>query len=176
MKKIIAFGGSNSKASINKQLASYAASLVGNAEVEVLDLNDYPLPLYGFDLENEAGFPANVQAFSDKIEGADGIVLSLAEHNGSFSTAFKNIFDWVSRVEGKVFRDKPMLLLSTSPGPRGGASVLASAVAGFPYRGGNIIASLSLPSFFDNFSDGAVSDETLNNQLKEAADKLSAAL
>ena len=57
MKKIIAFAGSNSKQSINKQLATYAASLVENVEVTVLDLNDFELPLYGMDYENEHGIP-----------------------------------------------------------------------------------------------------------------------
>ena len=67
MKKILAFAGSNSKTSINKQLATYAASLVGNAEVNVVDLNDYPLPLYGIDLENVSGIPENAQVFLDFI-------------------------------------------------------------------------------------------------------------
>ena len=48
----MAFAGSNSKTSINKQLAKYAASLVENAEVTTLDLNDFELPVYGMDLEN----------------------------------------------------------------------------------------------------------------------------
>ena len=50
MKKIIAFGGSNSKNSINKELAAYTANQINNVEVEVLDLNDFELPLYGIDL------------------------------------------------------------------------------------------------------------------------------
>ncbi|MEO8255397.1 MAG: NAD(P)H-dependent oxidoreductase, partial [Flavobacterium sp.] len=51
--KITAFGGSNSKHSINKHFATYAASLFENADVEVLDLNDFAMPLFSVDLEKE---------------------------------------------------------------------------------------------------------------------------
>ena len=80
MKKIIAFAGSNSKQSINKQLATYAANQIKDATVEVLDLNDYELPIYGIDYEQEHGIPDNAKVFLDKIKASDGIVLSLAEH------------------------------------------------------------------------------------------------
>ena len=77
MKNIIAFAGSNSKQSINKQLATYAANLVNNVAVEVLDLNDFKLPIYGIDYEIEHGIPDNAKTFLEKIKDADGIVLSV---------------------------------------------------------------------------------------------------
>ena len=171
MKKVIAFAGSNSKNSINKQLAEYAANQISNVEVEVLDLNDFELPLYGIDLENEHGIPDNAQLFLDKIKLSDGIVLSLAEHNGAYSTVFKNIFDWMSRIDGKLWSDKPMLLMATSPGGRGGATVLEIAKGRFPYMGGNIVADFSLPFFGNNFSDEGIKDEELAQQLNEAVSK-----
>ena len=61
-----------------------------------------------------------------------------------------------------------MLLLSTSPGARGGQSVLDIALARFPYMGGNIVGSMSFPSFYDNFKDG----EIVNVNLKENLYKL----
>lgn len=167
MKTIIAFAGSNSKNSINKQLASYAASLVGNVEVKVLDLNDYQLPMYGIDFETTHGIPENAQKFLDEIKAADGIVLSLAEHNGAYASVFKNLFDWISRIDGKLWGNKPMLLMATSPGARGGATVLDVARGRFPYMGGNIVGSFSLPSFADNFSDGKINNNTLNDNLLE---------
>ena len=127
MKNIIAFAGSNSKNSINKQLAVYTANQVDGANVTVIDLNDFDLPLYGMDLEMEQGIPADAQRFLDMIKSADGIVLSLAEHNGAYSTAFKNAFDWMSRIDGKLWSDVPMFLMATSPGGRGGATVLEIA-------------------------------------------------
>ncbi|CAM1364173.1 NADPH-dependent FMN reductase [Tenacibaculum litoreum] len=168
MKKIIAFAGSNSKKSINKQLVTYASGLLDEAEVSVLDLNDYPLPIYGIDKEMEEGIPENAAKFLEKIKEADGIAVSLAEHNGNFTVAFKNIIDWMSRIEQKVWHNKPMLLLSTSPGGRGGASSMAIAKNGFPHMGANVIADFSLPKFYDNFNDGRVVNEEFNKKIKEA--------
>jgi len=168
MKKIIAFAGSNSKKSINKQLVTYASGLLDEAEVSVLDLNDYPLPIYGIDKEMEEGIPENAAKFLEKIKEADGIAVSLAEHNGNFTVAFKNIIDWMSRIEQKVWHNKPMLLLSTSPGGRGGESSMAIAKNGFPHMGANVIADFSLPKFYDNFNDGRVVKEEFNEKIKEA--------
>lgn len=165
-KKIIALGGSNSKNSINKTLAAYAANKVQNAQVRVLDLNDYSLPLYSIDLENEEGIPSAASALLNEIKNADGIVLSLAEHNGAYSTAFKNAFDWMSRIDGKLWSDVPMLLMSTSPGARGGATVLEIAKGRFPYMGGNVVAELSFPSFYDNFKEGKVANTELVELMK----------
>jgi len=161
MKNVIAFAGSNSKNSINKQLVIYASSLVKNVNVRVLDLNDFDLPLYGIDYETEHGIPDTAKQFLEIIKSSDGIVLSLAEHNGAYSSAFKNLFDWMSRIDGKFWNEKPMLLMATSPGGRGGATVLEIAKGRFPYMGGNIIADFSLPSFGQNFSESGIVDDVL---------------
>lgn len=165
MKNIIAFAGSDSKTSINKQLATYAASLVDGVEVNVLDLNDFDLPLYSMNLELEEGIPEAAKKFLDLIKSSDGIVLSLAEHNGTYATVFKNLFDWMSRIDGKLWSDKPMLLMATSPGARGGATGLEIAKGRFGFMGGNIVSTFSLPSFGDNFSNGKITNLELNNQL-----------
>ncbi|UTW63601.1 NAD(P)H-dependent oxidoreductase [bacterium SCSIO 12741] len=167
MKKIVALGGSTSKTSINKKFATYVAHQLENTETEVVDLNDYELPLFSVDLEAEIGSPENAQRLNDVLDSADAIVLSLAEHNGSFPAAFKNAMDWVSRIEMKLWRKKPMLLLSTSPGGRGGASVLATAKTLFPHAGANIIADFSLPSFHSNFSKNGIQDEQLRGALED---------
>ncbi|MFH6769430.1 NADPH-dependent FMN reductase [Gaetbulibacter aquiaggeris] len=168
MKKIIAFAGTNSKTSINKQLVTYSASLLNEVDVTILDLNDFELPLYGVDFEKEHGIPQNAHIFLDLIKSSDGLMLSLAEHNGAYSTAFKNLFDWMSRIEGKTFFDKPMLLLATSPGGRGGESVLNIAKDRFPRHNANIVEIYSLPFFGNNFSNGKIVDDELNLQLKNA--------
>lgn len=167
--KIIAFAGSNSKNSINKRLAIYASHLFENADVEVLDLNDYEMPLFGVDIEKVIGAHPLAKAFLDKIYQADVLVVSLAENNGNYAVAFKNIFDWCSRINGKIFQEKPMLLMATSPGARGGATVLEIAKNAFPRFGAIIIATFSLPSFNDNFDveKGIISNTELDLQLKE---------
>src|SRR5690606_29870787 len=168
MKQIIAFAGSTSKTSINKQLVTYTASLVDNAQATVLDLNDFSLPLFSVDLQKEQGIPDNALKFLDYIKNSDGIVVSLAEHNGAYSAAFKNIFDWMSRAEQKLFMDKPMLLMATSTGARGGASVLEIAKDRFPRHSAQVVATFSLPLFNNNFSNGKVSNDDLNSDLKSA--------
>ncbi|WP_298496485.1 NAD(P)H-dependent oxidoreductase [uncultured Algibacter sp.] len=176
MKNIIAFAGSNSKTSINKQLSIYAASLVENVETTVLDLNDFDLPLYGIDLENEKGIPENAHKFLETIKSSDGIILSLAEHNGAYATVFKNLFDWMSRIDGKLWSEKPMLLMATSPGVRGGVTVLEIAKGRFSFMGGNIITDFSFPSFGDNFKDGKVINDDLNKELKSKVELFKNAL
>ncbi|QYJ67680.1 NADPH-dependent FMN reductase [Flavobacterium litorale] len=167
--KILAFAGSSSTQSINKHLATYAASLFEGGEVEVLDLNDYELPLFSVDKEAVLGKPALATTFLDKISASDLIVLSLAEHNGSFSAAFKNIYDWASRQRKAVFNDKPMLLLATSPGKRGGSSILEMAKTVLPRYNANIRATFSLPSFHENFDieAGKISNNVLDAALKD---------
>lgn len=172
--KLLAFGASTSSTSINRQLANFAANQVADAEVTDLDLSQFSLPIYSSDEEEANGIPADARAFKDLITSHDGIVVSLAEHNGSYAAAFKNLYDWVSRIDQSVWADKPMLLLSTSPGGRGGMTVMEAAKATFPRMGADLKASFSLPSFYDNFSPEGIADAGLADQLTEAIQALSA--
>lgn len=167
MKRILAFGGSTSSTSINKQLATYASSLLNDVEVEVLDMNDYNTVLFSVD-EEKNGFPEVIQTLNEKFQSADGFVISLAEHNGSYASAYKNTLDWLSRVERNVFNNKPMLLMASSPGGRGGASVLEAAKAYYPRLAANIVATFSLGKFYDVFKEGKIIDQDLDTSLKEA--------
>lgn len=177
MKKILALGASTSSGSINRELAAFAASQVAGAEVTELDLRGYQLPIYSADEEEENGAPADAQTFLDAIRSHDAIVISMAEHNGSYTAAFKNLYDWASRLDQKVWADKPMLLLATSPGARGGATVLEAAKATFPRMGAQLVASFSLPAFYENFSSGeGVSDAELRAGLDAAIAELAAVL
>ncbi len=160
--KIIAFGASNSKKSINKKLATFAAQQFLNSEIEILDLNEYEMPIYSIDDELSNAVPEKAILFADKIDSSDLVIISFAEHNGSYTVAFKNIFDWVSRVPNRTaFGDKKMFLLATSEGKMGAKTVLNSAVARFPYNGGNVIAHFSLPEFSKNFDEnkGIINEE-----------------
>jgi chromate reductase len=167
--KILAFAGSSSKSSINKHLAIYAAGLFENGEIEVLDLNDYELPLFSVDREQEIGKPEIARVFLEKMAAPDLIVLSLAEHNHAYSVAFKNIFDWASRQDKVVFAQTPMLLLATSPGRGGGKNVIEVAKIGMPRYGANILETFSMPSFNENFDieSGKISNPEYDAQLRE---------
>lgn len=162
--KITTFGASSSKNSINKTFAHYTAQQFENATIDFLDLNDYSLPLFSIDLENEMGIPQNAKDFYLKIVDSDLLVISMVEHNGSYSAVFKNLLDWISRYEGKVFANKKMFLLATSPGGRGGESVLEAALARFPRHAAQIIEHFSLPNFETNFDpEKGIVDETLRS-------------
>ena len=127
------------------------------------------MPLFSVDIEKEIGQHPLAQAFLNKIASADILVVSLAENNGNYSAAFKNLYDWCSRIEAKVFQEKPMFLMATSPGKRGGASVLEIAKNAFPHYGANVKATFSLPSFNDNFDveKGEISNLELDKELKD---------
>jgi NAD(P)H-dependent FMN reductase len=175
--KILTFAATSSTKSINAQLVRYSASLIESAdiEIEMLDLNDYELPLFSEDREAELGQPELAKSFLNKITNSDALIISFAEHNGSYTAAYKNIFDWASRINPKVFQNKPMVLLATSPGPGGASSVLATAATSAPYFDGDVKASLSVPGFYDNFDveQQRVINDDINNQLHAAVNSLS---
>lgn len=179
MKRILTFGASSSKNSINKTFAIYAANRFKNAEVQLLDLNDFEMPIYSIDREKENGYPEKAIQFKAYIKETDAIIISFAEHNGAYTAAFKNIFDWISRIEKDVWANKPMLLLSTSPGARGGATVLEIAMNKFRRMNSNKILSFSLPLFNENFNiDTGILESTLaddfNNKIASFDEVLTA--
>lgn len=165
MKKVITIAGSNSQKSINKRLLSYTSGLLENVELISIDLNDYVLPIYGVDFEDENGVPTAIKRLNELLDKADGFIIALAEHNGTYTAVFKNTIDWLSRANIKVWREKPVLLMATSPGGRGGSTVLQGAVNYFPFLGANVVGNFSLPSFFDNFSEEGISNADLKGEL-----------
>lgn len=175
--KILAIAGSNSDTSINRQLVTYATTLFENAEIEIVDMNDFEMPIYKHQREVESGVPQEAVDFASKIDGADVLLVSLAEHNGTYSTAFKNVFDWTSRIKQRaVWNEKPMLLMATAPGGRGGLGVLEAAEKRFPLHGGNIIGTFTLPFFNDQFDKVAqkISNDEKDSELRDIVKKISA--
>ena len=168
--KILAFAGSNSSKSINKQLITHTVNhYFSGHNITILDLNDYEMPIFSQDRQDSSGIPAPAKQFAEKIDDADFIIISLAEHNGAYSAAFKNIFDWISVMPNRsVFQDKPVFLMATSNGARGGASVLSIAEARFPWNGGKVINTFSLPKFNENFIiDNGITNPDLKLALEE---------
>jgi NAD(P)H-dependent FMN reductase len=176
MKKILAIGASNSSKSINKIFAMYVAQQLYDVEIELADLNELALPLYSPDLEKAEGIPDNARRFLQMIEDCDGIVLSLAEYNGMITTAFKNVWDWASRIDMKIWQNKPMLLMAASPGGRGGANALKITRELLPHFGGNVIADFSLPRFQHNFSPEGLLEEALKEDLNQKIQLFQSAL
>ena len=162
--KLVAFAASNSSQSINKQLVIHAAGLLSGVDTEILDINDYEMPLFSVDREAKIGHPDAAHRFLQKIAEANALLVSFAEHNGSYTAAWKNLFDWCSRVETKVYQGKPIVMLATSPGGRGGIGVLETATNSAPHFGADLRGSLSIPRFNDNFD--TVSGRLTNVELQ----------
>jgi chromate reductase len=125
--KILVFAGSTREGSLNRKLARLAAGILGKRglDVTLLDLRDYPMPLYDGDLEVTHGLPERAKAFKEALRSHDAFVIASPEYNGSFSGILKNAIDWASRAEPgerptQVFRGKTAALLATSPGPGAG--------------------------------------------------------
>ncbi len=176
-KKIVALGASSSRQSFNKKLATWAAHQIADADITILDLNDYEMPIFSIDRERENGIPDLAVQFKEELKKSDGIIISFAEHNGAYSTAFKNIMDWISRIEKDAWANKPMFLLATSPGARGGATVLDIAVNKFKFMNQNTIVHFSLPSFNDHFSgESGITAEDLKKAFGEQLQLFVAAL
>lgn len=168
--KILAFAGSNSAQSINKKLITSVSKYYKEPDdvIEILDLNDFDMVLFSKEREKKLGIPALAYDFIQKIDRSDFILLSLAENNGSYNAAYKNIIDWISRIPNrKIFNGKPVFVMATSPGKRGGQSVLDTAIQRMPFDGAEILESFSLPEFDVNFEEGkGVTNIVFRSQLE----------
>jgi NAD(P)H-dependent FMN reductase len=172
MKKIIAFGASNSLTSINKKLASFAANQLNEVAVTILDLNDFELPVYSPAIEKASGVPANAISFSKHIQNCDGLVVSLAEYNGLHTAAFKNLWDWMSRLgTPQIWHHKPMFLLGTSSSKREESNVMKVSQYLFPLFGAKVISSFHLPSFNHFFKDGQIIEQRQKERFYEKIGK-----
>ena len=165
--KILAFAGSNSSDSINHQLILFIKKQINEVEMEILSLTEYNIPLYGIDIEKNEGFPRGVIDLYNKIQEAQGIIISVAEHNGNVTAFFKSVIDWLSRYNRTFLEGKKILLLSTSPGPKGGVSALAITQKTLSYFKGELVTSYSLGNFFEIFKDGKIINGETEGKVKE---------
>ena len=164
MKKILAFSGSNHSQSIHQNLINITASKVVKNEVTIIDLNDFPLPIYSIDIENQ-GIPKEVIELRNIMIEHDALIIASPEHNGSMPAFLKNVIDWLSRATqpGQPFfgeTKKPVLLLSTSPGESGGATNIKTMSELMPWWGGDVKGTYSLGSYHEKFIDGQFNSAT----------------
>ncbi len=149
---ILAFAGSNSSTSINYKLVKYTIGLIEGHQVQRMNMADYPFEMYSADVERKNGFSNSLVELKNDISNADALIISVNEHNGHLSAYFKNVLDWLSRIERKFLTDKKIFLMSTSPGKGGGKNALEIADKMLSRFGGTILSSFSLPSFNDYFN------------------------
>ena len=183
---ILALAATTSRQSINARLLSHAADVLAadilpGAKISFLDLNDFEMPIYSVDREAASGIPEAAKRFHAAIGAADALLFAFAEHNGHFTAAYKNLFDWTSRVEkvgamSNLYQGKPMVALGTSPGPGGAQHVLNFVKTTAPYFAADVRASFSLPGFGDNFDvdTGQIRAESLVDELRIALATLGA--
>lgn len=151
MKQILAFAGSNSSKSINKELLNFVTNNI-SYNTKRIELDKYDVPIYGIDLENNNGIPENTRKLHEMIQSYEFLVTSVNEHNGGASVFFKNHIDWLSRHNRNFLASKKVFLLSTSPGRGGAKMALEWAKTVLPRFGAEIVSEYSLASFNHSFS------------------------
>lgn len=131
MPKILAFAGSIRRDSWNRRLIRVAtdAARAAGGDVTLIDLADYPLPLYNGDLEDRDGLPDNAQRLKALFKAHDAFLIASPEYNSSVPPLLKNTLDWVSREwqgeSGLIpYQNKVAALLAASPGTFGGMRML----------------------------------------------------
>ncbi|MCB9030246.1 MAG: NAD(P)H-dependent oxidoreductase [Deltaproteobacteria bacterium] len=176
MKKILAFSGSPSSNSINHKLVEAAVALLDGVDATVIRLSDFELPFYSADIE-EDGYPTGVEKLKELFLSHDGFLISSPEYNGMMPAMLKNVIDWVSRVQKPIFNDKPIMLMSASPGERGGMTNHDNMKSLMNWWGGKVEGSYMLGKFHEHFDADAVTlTEQESSKLKAELEKFKASL
>jgi len=164
--KILALAGSAREDSCNKKLIRFAAQGTENADVNLIDIRDYPIPLYDGDLETARGLPENAKKLKKMFIDSDAFLIASPEYNSSVSGVFKNLIDWVSRPEQSdpfylvAFKGKVAALMSASPGNLGGLRGLFHLRSILSNVGTLVIPDLiTIPNAYEAFDE--------NGQLKD---------
>jgi chromate reductase, NAD(P)H dehydrogenase (quinone) len=172
--RLLAFAGSTRKGSLNEQVLHTAiagAESVAGCTVTLINLNDYPMPLYNEDDEKLSGMPPSAAKLLDLFEQHDGLLLASPEYNGFFTPLIKNTFDWMSRTAPngqsglRVFKRYPVALLAASPGIVGGLRGLMMVRM---YLGnlGLLVLPEQLTVTGQKMHAGKITDEKLEAQVK----------
>lgn len=171
---LLGVSGSLRAESSNRKLIREAGRHYGGEFVE----GDLRMPLYDGDLEQAEGVPEAAVALAGQIEAAEAVVISTPEYNQSFSGVLKNALDWVSRIKGNPWADKPVLLLSAAAGRSGGARAnYALRLAMTPFRPRLLTQELMVADGRNQFDEnGQLVSERYEKQLIDMVAKLKAAV
>ena len=175
--KILVFAGATRKESTNKKLAALAAveiEKIGFAKATLIDLKQYPLPLYDGDLEIEQGLPENAAKLKELFKSHHGIMMCCPEYNSSITGVLKNTIDWISRSDQGggdliAFTGKIMAISSASPGKLGGLRGLVHVRSILSNLGTIVIPNqLAIPGSYTAFDEtGKLKDEAIANQFRD---------
>ncbi len=182
MPKILMFAGSARKASTNKQLAALVASTAkaAGAEVTLIDLKDFEMPIYDGDLEGDTGLPDNAKRLKQLFVEHDGLFIASPEYNSSFSPLLKNALDWISRPHTEneqplwAYNGKVAALGSVAPGALGGLRGLVPLRMMLGNIGVTVIPNqVAISNGFTAFDDdGALKAEQQSLMLKAMIEQL----
>ncbi len=179
--KILAFAGSLRKGSVNKKLVNIAAegAREAGAIVTVIDLADFPMPIYNGDVEDASGQPPEAVKLKKLMLEHDAFLIASPEYNSSISAALKNVIDWVSRPQPNeeyliAFKDKVVGLLSASPSFMGGLRGLVTLRSIFGNIGSFVLADqVCISNAFEAFDEN---DRLKDKKKEDQAKKLGTAL
>src|SRR5882672_571190 len=179
--RFAAFAGSARKDSVNKKLIRLAAAAAekAGAAVTLIDLRDYPMPLYDGDWEARQGVPEAAQRLRRLLIEQDGLLIASPEYNSSLSPLLKNTIDWVTRGSKTLqdalapFQDKVVGLYSASPGSLGGLRGLVHVRSILSSIGAFVLPDqVAIGSAFEAFDEaGKLKDDTLNQRVEALAQK-----
>lgn len=170
MKKTLLISTSLSSKSINFELLKFIKIFIpAEIENELVTIRDFELPLFNVDIEKEEAIAENAIKFMQLINKYDKLIFGIAEHNGSFTTGFKNILDWLSRLnkDYRFLLNKEILLIGTSPSPKGAIAAMQHAKSVIEMLGGSVKGQFPVPSYYSTFT---ATDQGLvinNKDLKE---------
>jgi len=161
--KLLMLAGSARKASTNKQLAALAARTAKDlgAEVTLIDLADFDMPIYNGDIEEATGLPEAAKRLKQLFVDHDGFFVASPEYNSSIPPVLKNALDWISRPHTKdeptlwAFNGKVAALGAVSPGGLGGLRGLVPLRMMLGNIGVTVVPSqLAVSNGFSAFDDG----------------------
>jgi len=174
--KILAFAGSARDGSFNKKLVKIAAAgaTEAGADVTVIDLRDFSMPLYDGDLEQREGLPPNARKLKDLMMAHHGFLISAPEYNSSITPLLKNTIDWTSRQSAgeaplACFQGKVVGIMSASPGGLGGLRGLIHIRSILENIGVIVIPNqIAVAKAHENFNtDGMLKDKKQEEQVKK---------
>jgi chromate reductase len=168
--RILAFSGSARRESLNKKLlaVTVAAVRAAGGEVTLIDLTDFPLPLYNGDLEDAEGMPANATKLIELIQQHPALLIASPEYNSMNTPLLKNTIDWCSRADDNPFTGKVAAVVSASPGPFGGVRSMKLAQQLLLHLGCHVVpAQCFLIKAHEAFDEAGALKEARNQKAVE---------
>ncbi|WP_429841031.1 NADPH-dependent FMN reductase [Brevibacillus sp. FIR094] len=170
--KIVGIAGSMNANSTTKQAIHIVleAAKAAGADVEMIHLADWKLPLYD-DRDDTSTYPEIVHQFVKAISEADGLVIGSPEYHGTMTGALKNAIDF---LEGRILRDKQVAIIGVAGGSMGATNTVNTLqlimrnLHAWP-----LPSSPSIPSAYNAFTpEGKLKDERLQARMEQLGQQL----